>query len=112
MYEHDDGTKETLDWALPLFGDVYKVQCNVCKKSRPFSIKSGGLSDVKQHARTNAHKDWRKQYLCQRTIAEGPSTTSIELNLSPADSVTKAELLQAMKMVESNIPFAAANGDS
>ena len=109
VFQHEDGTEETFSWVLPAFADVYKVLCDVCKRSKPFSIANGGIADCKQHAKTATHQAWKKQYSSQRTIGQGPSSCMV---LNPVDLATKAEMLQAMKMVESNLPFASANGDS
>ena len=49
---HKDGTVEKFDWIVHV--DECSIKCSLCK-SKPFSITSGGISCVRQHANGAKH---------------------------------------------------------
>ena len=111
VHANPDGIQELYDWVTPVPSDNTKVKCSICIKSTPFSIASGGISDCKQHARGLTHKKLIKARSNSRTLGNN-STSNLSLSLGGKDGVTKAETLQALKVVDSNLSFASANGDT
>ena len=105
-----DGIEELYDWVTAVPNDNAKVKCLWCFKSNLFKISSGGISDCKQHARGRGHRKLIKERSNQRTF--NSSNSKLSLGLCEKDKITKAETLQALKVVDSNSSFASANGDS
>ena len=108
VYKRTDGSEELFSWVQPVFGDPFRVKCGICLTSKPFLIGNGGITQVKQHADTATHTQSRKAYSNQTSFLQpGPSAP---LQLTAKDGPLKAEVIQALKMVELNMPFASANG--
>ena len=107
VYKRTDGSEELFSWVQHVFGDPFRVKCAICLTSKPFLIGNGGITQVKQHADTATHTQSRKAYSNQTFLQPGPSAP---LQLTAKDGPLKAEVIQALKMVELNIPFASANG--
>ena len=94
----------------------YKAKCNDC--DCVFSIKSGGDADVKRHIRSKKHRS-----NCDSSASTSSSVhTSViddgadadennNVTLSPEEEVTKAEVLQALKVVSSNYSFNSTTDD-
>ena len=106
-----DGIEELYDWVSPAPNDTSKVKCSLCVKSIPFSISNGGISDCKQHARGQTHRLLIKARSNSRSFCNN-SSNKLSLSLCDKDAVTKAETLQALKVVDSNLSFASSNGDA
>ena len=101
-------------WLSGVKTDKCLAYCKICLKT--FRIDNSGLSQVKSHAKSHG-SDTRKAMLTQRTftsIAEDGKVTLSQnrLLLSPEDLVTKAEVLQALHIVDKNHSFASAKEDS
>ena len=90
--------EELYDWITSIFGDPFKVHCSLCLKSKPFPISSGGIADCKQHAKGKTHMLIIKGHSSQKTLLS-TSSSNLTVSLSPKDQVTKAEVLQALKIV-------------
>ena len=45
--------KEKFDWLREVKGDLFSANCSLCHKI--FSIKNSGISQMKQHDRTEYH---------------------------------------------------------
>ena len=78
-----------------------------------FWIDNSGLSQIKSHE--NCHKPG--QTLSNRRTFEAGQKGQISLSkssfvLTPEDQVAKAEILQALRMVNKNLSFASSKGDS
>lgn len=95
----------------------HTAKCTYCVKE--FKISSAGIGQVRSHANGERHKE-REKIICgkakQRRIvlsvnSENPISLSGDMVLTAEDSVLKAEVLQALKVVESNYSFASSNGD-
>ena len=108
---NEDVIEELYDWITPIFGDPFKVRCSLCIKSKPFTISSGGIADCKQHLKGKTHMLIIKGRSSQETLLSTFSS-NLTVGLSPKDQVTKAEVLQAWKIVEGNMSFASASGDA
>ena len=108
--------EESFKWLASVKTDRYSAHCKVCNKS--FRIDGGGLSQVRIHARGKAHEKNESIYNGQRTFSASKNRT-LAVNALPSEAVlsveelfTKAEILQALKTVESNYSFSCADGDN
>ena len=109
VHRNLDGIDELYDWVTSVRGDKTKAKCSLCLKSHPFSISSGGISDVKRHAGGKEHRRLIKERSSQRTLTSKGSSLSV--GVCEKDKVTKAEILQALKVVDANASFASAADD-
>ena len=102
-----DGSEEFFSWVQPVFGDPFWVNWCICITSKPFLIGNAGITQVKQHADTATHTQSHKTYSNQTPFLKpGPSAP---LQLTAKDGALKAEVIEALKMVELNMSFASAN---
>ena len=96
--------EETYAWLSPVYTDKFIDF---------FWIDNSGLSQIKSHE--NCHKPG--QTLSNRRTFETGQKGQISLSkssfvLTPEDQVAKAEILQALRMVNKNLSFASSKGDS
>ena len=111
--KNDDGIDEVYDWVTPVLNDETKARCSLCIKSKPFQISSGGIADCKRHAKGKGHMQLIKHRSKQKTLTGSSSNLSLSnVGLYEKDKVTKAEILQALNVVNCNISFASASGDT
>ena len=90
------------------------AHCVVCEKT--FKIDGGGISQVHTRANGLLHLQREHERKNQRMFSSDdqmdlsmvPSCSRV---LLPQEEISNAEILQALKCVDSNISFAAANGD-
>ena len=87
----------------------YKAKCNDC--DCVFSIKSGGRADIDRHIIREKHKK-NSNYpsVSVSPVNEADENNNV-LKLTPEEEVTKAEILQALKVVSSNYSFASTVDD-
>ena len=90
-----------------------------CKVSQvSFRIDNPGLSQVKTHGNTKAHKDKETLLsgkISQRVLASKGNVISLSeesLTLSFPDQVVNVETSQAFDTVSSNLSFASTNGNN
>ena len=108
--------EERFKWLASVKTDRCSAHCKVCNKS--FHVDEGGLSQVRIHARGKAHEKNESIYNGQQTFSASKNRTLVvnalpsEAVLSVEELVTKAEILQALKTVESNYSFSSADGDN
>ena len=108
--------EETYEWLAPVKTDPKSAHCKICVKS--FRIDNSGLSQVKSHLKCHDGKkkvvaaEWKNQ----RVFQTGRNGVALEpkkaLVLSDGDQVKKAEILQALHIVDKNLSFASAKSDS
>ena len=83
---------------------VYEAKCKDCNSG--FSIKSGGKADIERHCKTKKHK-----LLCNKSVGSISNSVIDEADENNNDvklsleEVMKAEILQALKVVNSNYSF-------
>ena len=86
-------------------------EANLCKKV--FSISGGGVAQGKSHACIKIHlsrvKERQRKSLFNKDNVI--NLNQCRINFSHEKHVRKAEIIQALKSVESNYPFASANED-
>lgn len=111
VYQRKDGSTEVLSWLQPVHSNPSMAKCGICLGSKPFSISNGGIAQVKQHAETVNHSRTRKSLSGQCTMSQ-PTSTGFRLNMIDEDSPLRAEILQALKVVQTNRSFASANEDA
>ena len=103
--------EKTYPWLGKVNQDEYSAYCKLCLKS--FRIDNSGISQVKSHAK--CHKAGESMSN-QRTFEVGQkgdvSLSKNSIILSPEDKVVKAEILQALHIVNKNLSFASAKEDS
>ena len=81
-----------------------------------FLVDGSGISEVRSHMSDLTHLEREKQLKNQVTFSRsanvyGAAVMSRQnIAFSPNELVTKAEILQALKTVDSNLSFAATNG--
>lgn len=111
VYQRKDGSTEVLSWLQPVHSNPSMAKCGICLGSKPFSISNGGIAQVKQHAETVNHSRTRKSLSGQCMMSQ-PTSTGFRLNMIDEDSPLRAEILQALKVVQTNRSFASANEDA
>ena len=78
--------------------------CKLCDKT--FRIEGGGISQVTSHASEQLHLQREQAGQNQSTISLNPSSVSTitkpKVVFSSKESIIKAEILQALKTVDSN----------
>ena len=103
--------EETYAWLSPVNTDKFMAYCKICLKS--FRIDNIGLSQVKSHEK--CHKPGQT-LSNQRTFEIGQkgqiSLSKSSFVLTPEDQVAKAEILQALHMMNKNLSFASSKKDS
>ena len=91
----------------------YSAFCLLCKKT--FSVSGSGISQVKPHAGTEKHlgrsKDLEGQSTFRKSSDNVVELTSSKIIFPPGEEVHRAEILHALKVVDSNQSFASADGD-
>ena len=100
-------------WIEAVKNDIYSARCKLCKST--FKIDNSGITTVKRHADRDKHKNLEKNMSSQRTFLTSGNhllSTAKTYVYSDREQVIKAEILQALKVVESNQSFASANGDN
>ena len=86
--------KDTYTWIIVVRGDEFSANCNICNKK--FSIHHGGISNIRQHSKTDKHVKNQELMKGQR----GFMNDSFQLSGSSSPSLTnhekvcKAELLK------------------
>lgn len=102
--------------------DCYSAYCLVCFSS--FKVSNQGMSQVKSHARcheTNPKKKaaleqflsrTQKTFLVNRSEKRvGLSDSSSTITWSNSDKIVKAEIVDALHLVERNHSFSSINGN-
>ena len=102
--------EQSFPWICPVKNEKYMTYCKICVKS--FRIVNRGLSRVKSRAK--CHKSASRlnnqrtfQVSQMKFIFKKPS-----LILSTVDQVNKAEVLQALHIVNKNLSFASTQDDN
>ena len=91
--------------------DQCSANCNICNKK--FSIHHGGISDIRQHSKTDKHvknKDLMKGqrgFMSDSFHLSGSSSPS----LSNHEKVCKAEINELLDLVDKNQSFSSCSGD-
>ena len=70
---------------------MHSARCTLCLKS--FSIRNGGISDVKQHSKTAIHDKNEKQIRSQRTFKTSAGSLTGCLKPTTKDQIPNAEIL-------------------
>ena len=107
VYKQTDSSEELFSWVQPVFGDPFRVKCDICIILKPFLIGNGGITQVKQHADSATHTQSRKTYSNQTSFLQPDLSTPLQMTAK--DGLLKAEVIQVLKMVELNMPFVSAN---
>ena len=97
------------DWIQPIPVGTKKVNCSLYN-SKPFSVSNGGFSDCKQQAESTKHDRLAESSKTQKTLTASSSSV-LSVGLCEKDSITKADFLQALKVVEGDMSFTSTNGD-
>ena len=110
--------EDPFPWISPVQSDKRSASCSICLKT--FRIDNSGIGQVKSHARShesgtkkNVAANWKNQ----RTFMHGEKgmaamSTPKKLNLTDKDKIKKAELIQALHIVDKNISFSSAKNDN
>ena len=94
-------------------GDQFKASCKFCQKS--FSISGSGEAQVKSHAKSKSHNDNTPSANQSTFVTEnGKSQLSVptKIMFSYEEQVLRAEVLQALQVVNSNYSFASSENDN
>ena len=99
------------NWIKPYSKDVHSVHCKLCQKD--FSIRGGGVTQIKSHATSKLHLAREKEREGQSYFSKD-ADNSIQINnpkisLSAEEEIRKAEIIHALKCVESNYSFASTS---
>ena len=98
--------------------DSQSAYCRICLKS--FKINNSGVGQLKSHSKcheSGKRKETALNWKNQRMLVSGDRaelglSKKNSLVLSTKEAMMKAEILQALHMVEKNHSFASAKGDS
>ena len=82
---------------------IYSARCTFCSKS--FIIRNDGISDVNQHSKTTIHVKNENQMRSQCTLKTNSGSLTGRCRLKTKDQILKAEILQALNMVDKNHSF-------
>ena len=110
---HSSSWEAELKW-LRSTNDSSKAFCTICSKT--FRIDNGRKSQVEIHGQGTFHKQQVKSQKGRRTFVRSTQENSLLMSeasssLSVEEQVLRAETIQALKCVDSNLSFASANGD-
>ena len=99
-------------WLRPVKRDMKSAFCGSCNCS--FGI-SGGVGQVKHHEGTVKHIRNNKTVENCRTINTSSKNLSLSntfQSFSPAENITRAEILQVLNIVQCNHSFSSAENDN
>lgn len=104
--------KENFDWLREVISDVFSARCSICRKT--FSVKNRGISQVQQHEKTESHAKTAKEMKKQKTFFTANNHVIVQLKqeFTESEMILKAEVIQAMNVVEKNHSFRSSKGDS
>ena len=104
--------KKDHSWLQKCKKDQFLAYCKICKKT--FSVSGGGISLVKQHEKTKTHISITDEF-CNQLTFEKSSGSVVQLDkriqFSYEEKITRAEVLQTLKCVDSNWSFQSANDE-
>ena len=104
--------EETYAWLSPVNTDTFMAYCKICLKSS--RIDNSRLSQVRSHEK--CHNTWSDSLSNQRAFEIGQkgqiSLSKSWFVLTPEDQVAKAEIFQALHMVNKSLSFASLKEDS
>ena len=102
--------KEKYTWISVVRGDEFSANCNICSKK--FSI-HGGISDIRQHSKTDKHGKNQELMKGQRGFMNDSFqlSGSSSPSLSNHEKVCKAEIIELLDLVDKNQSFSLCNGD-
>ena len=97
----------------PCSKDVHSVHCKLFQKD--FLIRGGGVTQIKSHATSKLHLAREKEREGQSYFSKD-ADNSIQINnpkisLSAEEEIRKAEIIHALKCVESKYSFASTSND-
>ena len=96
-------------WLRPVFGDKGSANCSYCKCN--IKIDKKGITALGDHEATTKHLGHAKEYEKQRLFNDDAVLSLSKVSLTNDELIRQAEVLEALKCVESNRSFASANGD-
>ena len=109
--KYNSSWEENLMWLRPVKRDMKSAFCSSCNCS--FGI-SGGVGQMK-HEGTVKHVRNNKTVENCRTINTSSKNLSLSntfQSFSPAENITRAEILQVWYIVQCNFSFASADNDN
>ena len=104
------------NWLTGVSNDNYKAFCKVCRQG--FSVKQNGKGKVKQHEKSAKHQKAVNESKSQATLGcsqTGSKTVSkllLQDQMNLQQLIAKAEIIQALLVVESNQSFQSTDKDS
>ena len=103
--------KETYTWISVVRGDEISANCNICHKK--FSIHRGGISDIRQHRKTDKHVKNQEVMKGQRGFMNDSFqlSGSSSPSLNNHEKVCEAEINELLDLVVKNQSFSSCNGD-
>ena len=103
-------------WLTGVVSDIYKAYCKVC--CQEIKIKQNGKEKIKQHEKTSKHIKSLNDSSKQTTLSANPngsvklSQSTLQESLTLQQQIAKAEIIQALHVVESNKSFRSTDQDS
>ena len=101
-------------WWLRKAKEPDSAICSLCNKT--FRIDGGGLAQVKSHQKSKSHSEKESIDPNQRTFVIGArksiALSSGKLSLTTEEFIQRAEIVQALKSVDSNYSCASGCGKS
>ena len=97
-------------WLRPVFGDNSSANCSYCKCN--IKIDKKGITALNNHEETTKHQGYANDYKKQRLLNDETVLSLDKASLTEKELITQAEVIEALKCVESNRSFASANGDN
>ena len=100
-------------WCKSVFGEKHSFHCTYCKAT--LSVRTKGVTAVKDHEYTDKHKKHAASYEGQAEFKSDGSLQDLQTlkaHLSPQDVIVRAEIIEVLNTVECNRSFKTANNDT
>lgn len=111
--KYNKAWESEFSWIQPCKTDVFSAQCKICLKT--FAVSGGGISQVSSHKKSKLHitreKESNGQCLFRKDNDNTLRLKNTQITLSNDELVRKAEIIQALKCVDSNQSFSSTNDD-
>ena len=103
--------KETYTWISVVRGDEFSANCNICSKK--FLMHHCGISDIRQHSKTDKHVKNQELMKGQRGFINDSFqlSGSSSPSLSNHEKVCKTGIIEPLDLVDKNQSFSSCNGD-
>ena len=111
--KYNKSWESQFNWIKSCSKGVHSVHCNLCQKD--ISTSGGGVTQIKSHTTSKLHLAREKEREGQSHFSKDADNSihinNTEISLSTEEEIRNAEIIQALKCVESNYSFAYTSND-